>query len=202
MRFPVSWMLAVCCAGAALAGCGSGSGPNVLGSVSGLDVLTVPISRPRLLVPGRSGVHPGRRDLLGLKTRLGCAIKPGGTAAGAQNSSQARQIFAQLYIMYIIGAEEQWLSLDRSACHDRRRRRVLRGPSRRQRGRASPCRLAAILSLHVVATAIMLSALRHSDITRAGAARARRRSGLSRGRPPRPRVPPQAGTHTLSYAGT
>jgi pimeloyl-ACP methyl ester carboxylesterase len=35
MRFPVSWMLAVCCAAAALAGCGSGSGP---------DVLTAPIS--------------------------------------------------------------------------------------------------------------------------------------------------------------
>ena len=34
LRFPVSWMLAVCCAAAALAGCGSGSGP---------DVLTVPI---------------------------------------------------------------------------------------------------------------------------------------------------------------
>src|SRR6202046_2733264 len=30
MRFPVSWMLAVCCAAAALAGCGSGSGPDVL----------------------------------------------------------------------------------------------------------------------------------------------------------------------------
>jgi pimeloyl-ACP methyl ester carboxylesterase len=30
MRFPVCWMLAVCCAAAALAGCGSGSGPNVL----------------------------------------------------------------------------------------------------------------------------------------------------------------------------
>ena len=35
MRFPVSRMLAVCCAAAALAGCGSGSGP---------DVLTAPIS--------------------------------------------------------------------------------------------------------------------------------------------------------------
>jgi pimeloyl-ACP methyl ester carboxylesterase len=35
MRFPVSWMLAVCCAAAALAGCGSGSG--------GPDVLTAPI---------------------------------------------------------------------------------------------------------------------------------------------------------------
>jgi pimeloyl-ACP methyl ester carboxylesterase len=35
MRFPVSVMLAVCCAAAALAGCGSGSGP---------DVLTAPIS--------------------------------------------------------------------------------------------------------------------------------------------------------------
>jgi pimeloyl-ACP methyl ester carboxylesterase len=43
MRFPVSWMLAVCCA-AALAGCGSGSSPDVLGSGSGPDVLTVPIS--------------------------------------------------------------------------------------------------------------------------------------------------------------
>jgi pimeloyl-ACP methyl ester carboxylesterase len=30
MRFPVSWMLAVCCAAAALAGCGSGGGPDVL----------------------------------------------------------------------------------------------------------------------------------------------------------------------------
>jgi pimeloyl-ACP methyl ester carboxylesterase len=30
MRFPVSWMLAVCCAAAALAGCGSGSGPDAL----------------------------------------------------------------------------------------------------------------------------------------------------------------------------
>jgi pimeloyl-ACP methyl ester carboxylesterase len=30
MRFLVSWMLAVCCAAAALAGCGSGSGPDVL----------------------------------------------------------------------------------------------------------------------------------------------------------------------------
>lgn len=30
MRFPVSWMLAVCCAAAALAGCGAGSGPDVL----------------------------------------------------------------------------------------------------------------------------------------------------------------------------
>jgi pimeloyl-ACP methyl ester carboxylesterase len=30
MRFPVSLMLAVCCAGAALAGCGSGSGPDAL----------------------------------------------------------------------------------------------------------------------------------------------------------------------------
>ena len=30
MRFPVSWMLAACCAAAALAGCGSGSGPDVL----------------------------------------------------------------------------------------------------------------------------------------------------------------------------
>jgi pimeloyl-ACP methyl ester carboxylesterase len=30
MRFPVSAMLAVCCAAAALAGCGSGSGPDVL----------------------------------------------------------------------------------------------------------------------------------------------------------------------------
>ena len=44
MRFPVSWMLAVCCAAAALAGCGSGSSPDVLGSGSGPDVLTVPIS--------------------------------------------------------------------------------------------------------------------------------------------------------------
>ncbi len=35
MRFGVSWMLAVCCAAAALAGCGSGS--------SGPDVLTTPI---------------------------------------------------------------------------------------------------------------------------------------------------------------
>ena len=30
MRFPVSWMLAVCCAAAALAGCGSGSAPDAL----------------------------------------------------------------------------------------------------------------------------------------------------------------------------
>jgi len=30
MRLPVSWMLAVCCAAAALAGCGSGGGPDVL----------------------------------------------------------------------------------------------------------------------------------------------------------------------------
>jgi pimeloyl-ACP methyl ester carboxylesterase len=30
MRLPVSWMLAVCCAAAAVAGCGSGSGPDVL----------------------------------------------------------------------------------------------------------------------------------------------------------------------------
>jgi pimeloyl-ACP methyl ester carboxylesterase len=30
MRLPVSWMLAACCAVAALAGCGSGSGPDVL----------------------------------------------------------------------------------------------------------------------------------------------------------------------------
>src|ERR1700722_12043867 len=30
MRFAVSWMLAVCCAAAALAGCGSGSGPDAL----------------------------------------------------------------------------------------------------------------------------------------------------------------------------
>jgi pimeloyl-ACP methyl ester carboxylesterase len=30
MRFPVSWLLAVCCAAAALAGCGSGSGPDAL----------------------------------------------------------------------------------------------------------------------------------------------------------------------------
>jgi pimeloyl-ACP methyl ester carboxylesterase len=30
MRFPVSWMLAVCCATAVLAGCGSRSGPDVL----------------------------------------------------------------------------------------------------------------------------------------------------------------------------
>jgi pimeloyl-ACP methyl ester carboxylesterase len=30
MRFPVSWMLAVCCATAVLAGCGSGSAPDVL----------------------------------------------------------------------------------------------------------------------------------------------------------------------------
>ena len=43
MRFPVSWMLAVCCAAAALAGCGSGSSPDVLGSGSGPDVLTAPI---------------------------------------------------------------------------------------------------------------------------------------------------------------
>jgi len=35
MRFPVSWMLAVCCAAGALAGCGSGTG--------GADVLTSPI---------------------------------------------------------------------------------------------------------------------------------------------------------------
>jgi pimeloyl-ACP methyl ester carboxylesterase len=45
MRFPV--MLAVCCAAAALAGCGSGSSPDVLGSGSGPDVLTVPISVAR-----------------------------------------------------------------------------------------------------------------------------------------------------------
>jgi pimeloyl-ACP methyl ester carboxylesterase len=45
MRFPVSWMLAVCCAAAALAGCGSGSGPDVLTAPmqSGPDVLTAPI---------------------------------------------------------------------------------------------------------------------------------------------------------------
>src|ERR1700733_14883681 len=36
MRFPVSWMLAVCCAAAALAGCGSSGS-------SGPDVLTAPI---------------------------------------------------------------------------------------------------------------------------------------------------------------
>jgi pimeloyl-ACP methyl ester carboxylesterase len=42
LRFPV-WMLAVCCAAAALAGCGSGSSPGVLGSVSGPDVLAAPI---------------------------------------------------------------------------------------------------------------------------------------------------------------
>jgi pimeloyl-ACP methyl ester carboxylesterase len=30
MRFPVIWMLAVCCAAAVLAGCGPGSGPDVL----------------------------------------------------------------------------------------------------------------------------------------------------------------------------
>jgi pimeloyl-ACP methyl ester carboxylesterase len=42
LRFPV-WMLAVCCAAAALAGCGSGSSPDVLGSVTGPDVLTAPI---------------------------------------------------------------------------------------------------------------------------------------------------------------
>jgi pimeloyl-ACP methyl ester carboxylesterase len=30
MRFSVSWMLAVCCAAAALSGCSSGSGPDVL----------------------------------------------------------------------------------------------------------------------------------------------------------------------------
>ena len=30
MRFPVSWLLAACCATAALAGCGTGSGPDVL----------------------------------------------------------------------------------------------------------------------------------------------------------------------------
>src|ERR1700724_578441 len=35
MRLPVSWMLAVCCSAAALAGCGSGS--------SSPDVLTAPI---------------------------------------------------------------------------------------------------------------------------------------------------------------
>ena len=43
MRFPVSWMLAVCCA-AALAGCGSGRSPDVPGSGRSPDVLTVPIS--------------------------------------------------------------------------------------------------------------------------------------------------------------
>jgi pimeloyl-ACP methyl ester carboxylesterase len=45
MRFPVSWMLAVCCAAVALAGCGSGSGPDVLTAPvqSGPDVLTAPI---------------------------------------------------------------------------------------------------------------------------------------------------------------
>jgi pimeloyl-ACP methyl ester carboxylesterase len=45
MRFPVSWMLAVCCAAAAVAGCGSGSGPDVLPAPiqSGPDVLTAPI---------------------------------------------------------------------------------------------------------------------------------------------------------------
>jgi pimeloyl-ACP methyl ester carboxylesterase len=36
-------MLAVCCGAAALAGCGPGSSPDVLGSVSGPDVLTAPI---------------------------------------------------------------------------------------------------------------------------------------------------------------
>ena len=41
MRFPVSWMLAVCCAAAALAGCGSGGSPDVPGSGNGSDVLTV-----------------------------------------------------------------------------------------------------------------------------------------------------------------
>jgi hypothetical protein len=41
-----------------------------------------------------------------------------------------------------------------------------------------------------------------SGITQAGAARARRRSGLSQGRSRRRRVPPQAGTHTLSCART
>src|ERR1700722_1859221 len=43
MRFPVSRLLAVCCAAAALAGCGSGSSPDVLGSGSGPDVLTAPV---------------------------------------------------------------------------------------------------------------------------------------------------------------
>jgi pimeloyl-ACP methyl ester carboxylesterase len=43
MRFPVSWMVAVCCAAAALAGCGSGSSPDVLGSGSGPGVLTAPV---------------------------------------------------------------------------------------------------------------------------------------------------------------
>ena len=43
VRFPVSWLLAVCCAAAALAGCGSGSSPEVLGSGSGPDVLTAPV---------------------------------------------------------------------------------------------------------------------------------------------------------------
>jgi pimeloyl-ACP methyl ester carboxylesterase len=42
MRFPVG-LLAVCCAAAALAGCGSGSAPDVLGSGSGPDVLTAPV---------------------------------------------------------------------------------------------------------------------------------------------------------------
>jgi len=43
MRFAVSWLLALCCAAAVLAGCGSGSSPDVLGSASGPDVLTAPI---------------------------------------------------------------------------------------------------------------------------------------------------------------
>jgi pimeloyl-ACP methyl ester carboxylesterase len=43
MRFPVSRLLAVCCAAAALAGCGSGSSPDVLGSGSGPAVLTAPV---------------------------------------------------------------------------------------------------------------------------------------------------------------
>ena len=54
----------------------------------------------------------------------------------------------------------------------------------------------------IAVLSFMLSALRHSDITQAGAARARRRTGLSRCRPRRRRVPPQAGIHTLSSAET
>ncbi len=49
MRFPVSWMLAVSCAAAALAGCGSGGSPDVLGSGNGPDVLTVPTSVVRTI---------------------------------------------------------------------------------------------------------------------------------------------------------
>jgi len=43
VRFAVCWMLAVCCA-AAVAGCGSGSGPDALTAPMQPDVLTAPVS--------------------------------------------------------------------------------------------------------------------------------------------------------------